>query len=56
MIQWVRMNLKELKKIEIKDDGKNDTRFYDLAKKVVNVPKESLKTSPKTKQKRTKKA
>lgn len=37
------MNKKELEKIEMKNDGKDFERFQELARKVVNVPKEELK-------------
>ena len=36
------MNIEELKKIELKKDGDRAERFRELAKHVVNVPKEEL--------------
>ncbi|MBK8466880.1 MAG: hypothetical protein IPL32_13710 [Chloracidobacterium sp.] len=37
------MNKKELEKIEMKNDGKDQERFKTLLKQVVNVPKKELK-------------
>jgi len=39
---FIKMNKKELEKIEMKNDGKDFERFQELARKVVNVPKEEL--------------
>jgi hypothetical protein len=38
------MNTKELKKIEMKNDGKDSDRFDTLLKKVVSVPKKDIQT------------
>ena len=41
------MNKAELKKIEMKNDGKDFERFQELARKVVNVSKKDIQTQEK---------